>query len=45
MAVAAGISAYNVSLWLVTKRKTGMWTHVGFSGLSDAISTLKRIGR
>jgi O-antigen/teichoic acid export membrane protein len=41
-AAAAGISTYNTVLWLVAKRKTGMWTHVGFSGFSDVIRAMKR---
>lgn len=44
-AVATGISAYNISLWLVTKRKTGMWTHIALSGFSEVLSALKRIMR
>jgi O-antigen/teichoic acid export membrane protein len=40
-AAAAGISAYNTVLWLVAKRKTGMWTHVGFRGLSDVMRAMK----
>jgi O-antigen/teichoic acid export membrane protein len=44
-AVASGISAYNVALWLATRLKTGMWTHMGFSGFSDAIRVVRRVGR
>ena len=40
-AAAAGISAYNTVLWLVAKRKTGMWTHVGFRGFSDVMRAMK----
>jgi O-antigen/teichoic acid export membrane protein len=40
-AAAAGISAYNTVLWLVAKRKTGMWTHVGFRDLSDVMRAMK----
>jgi O-antigen/teichoic acid export membrane protein len=41
-AAAAGISAYNVVLWLAAKRKTGMWTHVGLSGFSDVIRAMRQ---
>ena len=44
VAVAAGIVAYNLTLWFVTKRKTGMWTHVSFSGFSDALRAVMRTG-
>ncbi len=42
MAAAAGIAAYNVSVWLVTRLKTGMWTHVGLGGVSETVKTLRR---
>ena len=45
-AMAAGIATYNVAVWIMAKRKTGLWTHVGFSGFSDATRVLlKRIAR
>ena len=44
-AMAAGIATYNVALWLATRLKTGMWTHVGFSGFSDAVRVVRRVGR
>lgn len=44
-AVASGIATYNVALWLATRLKTGMWTHIGFSGFSDAIRVVRRVGR
>jgi len=44
-AMAAGIATYNVALWLATRLKTGMWTHVGFSGFSDALRVVRRAGR
>jgi O-antigen/teichoic acid export membrane protein len=43
--VAAGIAGYNLVLWFVTKRKTGMLTHVSFGGISEAIRTVMRRGR
>jgi hypothetical protein len=43
-AMAAGITTYNVALWLATRLKTGMWTHVGFSGFSDALRVMRRSG-
>jgi O-antigen/teichoic acid export membrane protein len=42
--VAASVTIYNVVLLLVAKRKTGMWTHAGFSGFSDAIRAARRRG-
>jgi O-antigen/teichoic acid export membrane protein len=42
--MGAGISIYNVVLLLVAKRKTGMWTHAGFGGFSDAIRAARRSG-
>jgi O-antigen/teichoic acid export membrane protein len=43
--VAAGIAGYNLVLWFVTKRKTGMLTHVSFGGFPEAIRTVMRRGR
>jgi O-antigen/teichoic acid export membrane protein len=40
---AVGISVYNVVLWLVARRKTGLWTHVGFGGFFEAIRATRRI--
>jgi O-antigen/teichoic acid export membrane protein len=40
--MAGGIAAYNVALWGVAKRKTGMWTHAGFSGFPDAVRAIVR---
>ncbi len=42
VAVAAGIAIYNVALWIMTRHKTGMWTHVGFDGFSDALRAVVR---
>lgn len=39
---AAGIAAYNVALWLAARYKTGMWTHVGFSGFSNLVKVARR---
>jgi O-antigen/teichoic acid export membrane protein len=44
-AMATGIGTYNVALWLATRLKTGMWTHVGFSGFSDAVRVVRRVSR
>jgi O-antigen/teichoic acid export membrane protein len=45
-AMAAGIATYNVAVWIMAKRKTGLWTHVGFNGFSDAMRVLlKRTAR
>jgi O-antigen/teichoic acid export membrane protein len=43
--VAVGIAGYNLVLWFVTKRKTGMLTHVSFGGFPEAIRTVMRRGR
>jgi O-antigen/teichoic acid export membrane protein len=40
---AVGISAYNVALWLVARRKTRLWTHVGFGGFSELMGAARRI--
>jgi O-antigen/teichoic acid export membrane protein len=45
VAVSAGIVGYNLALWFVTKRKTGMFTHVSVGGFSGAIRNVMRKGR
>lgn len=44
-ATAAGIATYNVALWLATRLKTGMWTHVGFGGFTEALKVVRRVGK
>jgi O-antigen/teichoic acid export membrane protein len=41
VAVAAGITAYNIALWLVTKRTTGMWTHVSFGEVPRVLRAIR----
>lgn len=41
-AAATGVAICNISFWLMAKRKTGMWTHMGFTGLSDLLRTVNR---
>lgn len=43
-AAAAGVAICNISFWLVAKRKTGMWTHAGFTGFSDLLRAARRTG-
>lgn len=45
VAVAAGVAVTNVSYWLAARRKTGMWTHAGFSGLFDVVKAVTRNAR
>lgn len=45
VAVSAGIVGYNLALWFVTKRKTGMFTHVSVGGFSGAVRNVMRKGR
>lgn len=41
-AAATGVAICNISFWLMAKRKTGMWTHMGFTGLSDLLKAVSR---
>jgi O-antigen/teichoic acid export membrane protein len=34
-AAASGVAICNIALWLVTRHKTGIWTHASFKGLTD----------
>ena len=43
--VAAGIAGYNLALWFVTKRKTGMSTHVSLRDFYDTVQAIARNGR
>lgn len=45
VATAAGIAAYNLALLLVTKRKTGMWTHVSLDELYVVLRAIRNAGR
>jgi O-antigen/teichoic acid export membrane protein len=42
-AAATGVAICNISFWLLAKRKTGMWTHAGFTGLSDLLRAARRM--
>jgi O-antigen/teichoic acid export membrane protein len=43
VAAAVGVTLTNLTYWLAARVKSGMWTHVGFSGFSDLIRATKRI--
>jgi hypothetical protein len=43
--VTAWIAGYNRIVWFAIRRKTDMFTPVGFSGCFDATGSLMRTGR
>ena len=42
-AVSAGVILHNVSMWIATRRLTGLWTHAGIPSRADLRSILSQL--